>query len=861
MNPKAYRLPHTVMPRHYAIEIDARVGVEELHGRVAIQLDITVPCTSIELHARDLQVTEATLAWEGRTLVGAVTLDPDRELAIIQMPEALSPGAATLHLRYLGRVSNGLDGMYLAINGAERMICTQCETVGARAILPCFDEPDFKARFAWQVTTSVDAVVLTNGALASVSEGADGISKTWTFVPTPPMSSYLLAVAIGNLASTPVELVNGVPLCIWTSAGREGAGQFALHYTARLLPWYEDYFAVPYHFGKLDQLAVPAFTAGAMENAGLIMSQDVLLLLDPQTASWRQEKLVAMVIAHEFAHMWFGDLVTMRWWDDIWLNEAFAEWMAFRVVDALSPDYQIWDDFRVIAGRVLETDALANTHSIYKPAETPQAIQENFDEITYTKGCAVLRMVERFLGQDVFRDGIRTYMREFAESNATGSELWRHLQSASKEPVTQIMESWILQPGHPVVQVGLATVGDTTTLHLSQRRFFSRAGADVGNEQMWYVPLVIRYRDDAGMHEMRHLLSGSSASLPLDITGKLVWCYANAGEIGFYRQQMEQRLVVELLAHRDELEPAEQLGLLRDQWALVASGTQSIGAFLDVLAVMAASDDYRIVRQVAITLGMLENFLQDAGSGQALDDFRAWVSRIFGPKLARLGYEPQPGETEGQAETRCLVLDAMTRYAHDASTIEHARAWAAREAEDPRAVDANLAPIFVRAAAEFGDDALQQRYLAIYQQRKAADASPQEIDRYVNSFSRFEQPEMVQRTFQWIGEGIFPFQSIVSIMGSMVLQPPTQMAAWGWVKSHWEYLEQVAGPLIPRLVQAMGELPAKLRPDIEAFFNEHLHGELQSSLAQALEQIEQTAELKARTRDDLLAWFMEHRSQ
>jgi puromycin-sensitive aminopeptidase len=857
MNPKAYRLPRSVLPRHYAIEIDARIGVETLQGRVAIQVDITTPCTVIELHARDLRITEAGLSMAGQTLQGTVTLDADRELAIIQLPQTVSTGPATLQLVYEGRIStNGLQGMYLGTNGAERMICTQCCTVSARAILPCFDEPDFKASFAWQVSTAPDAVVLTNGVLERVVESADAISKTWTFAPTPPMSSYLLAAGIGNLAGTPVEVVNGVPLRIWSLAGKESTGQFALHYTARLLPWYEDYFAVPYAFGKLDQLAVPVFAPGAMENAGLIMSQDVLLLMDPDTASWRNEKRIATVVAHEFAHMWFGDLVTMRWWDDIWLNESFANWMAYRVVEALSPDYRIWDDFGVSAGAILGTDALASTHPIYKLAETPQDIEENFDQITYIKGCAVLRMVEHYLGADTFRAGIRTYMREFAESNASGSDLWRHLQSASQEPVTQLMESWILQAGHPIVRVGLDTSGDTAALRLEQRRYFSRESVSGENEQLWYVPLVIRYKDDAGMHEIRYLLTERSGDLPLAVTGALSWCYANAGEIGFYRQQFDSRLIGSLLAHLDELEPAEQLGLLRDQWALVQSGTQPIGTYLDLLTVLARSDDYRIVRQVAaISLGVIADLVENAGSEQALEALRRWVSGIFGPKLAALGYEPRGGETEGQAQTRCFVIDAMIRYAHDPAAIEQARAAAARESEDPREVDANLAPIFVGAAAEFGDGALQQRYLGIYQRRKAADASPQEVERYVASFPRFDRPEMVQRTFEWIDAGIFPFQNILTMLAMMVAQRRTQVAAWTWIKSHWDFIEHDAASLLPYIVRATGQLPAELRPDLVAFYDEHLHGEFQASVAQALEQIDQTAEVNARTYDGLLAWF------
>lgn len=854
MNPTAYRLPRTVLPRHYSVEIDARVGTPDLRGLVSIQLEITQPCASIELHARDLEIMDATVEVGGRVLAGAVSVDPIRELLIIQLTETLAPGPATLRIQYLGQVSStDLNGMFLASNGRERMICTHCEPVGARAVLPCFDEPDFKARFTWQVTTAPDAVVLTNSQLTSVSESDDGSAKTWNFAATPPLSTYLIAIGIGDLAATPQEVVNGVPIRVWASAGKERTGEFALHYVARLLPWYDDYFAVPYHFGKLDELAVSNFEPGAMENAGLIMSRDTLLLMDPETTSWQQEKNVVRVVAHEFAHMWFGDLVTMRWWDDIWLNEAFANWMAFRAIDAISPDYDIWDSFRVRAAGVFETDALAGTHPIYQAVATPQAIQENFDGITYYKGCAVLRMVERYIGQDAFRTGLRTYMREFAEANASGSDLWRHLQAASQEPVTQIMESWILQPGHPIVEVEFDQ--DTSSLLLRQRRFFLRTGAGAGNEQVWSVPLVIRYQDNAGLHETRCLLSERVQTLPLQVSGKLEWCYANAGEIGFYRQQMSHDLVNSLLHNLNKLEPAEQLGLFRDQWSLVSSGAESVEDFLDVLATMAHSDDYRILQQVSSILGVAQRIMEDAGGEPALENFRAFVAATFGPKLLAVGFLPQAGETEAQALVRCLVIDAMTRYAHDPAAVEQAQVWASRESEDPRAVDANLAPIFVGAAAQFGNDALQERYLAIYQQRTASAASPQEVARYVSSFPRFHQPEMVQHTFDWMSEGIFPFRDVSTMLSVLIGQSHTGRAAWDFMKSHWAYLEKVGGALIPRYVQDTGRLPADLRSDILEFYADHLHGELKSSVALALEQIDQRAELQARTQDGMLAWF------
>ena len=346
--------------------------------------------------------------------------------------------------------------MYLAQDRPEQALCTQCEATDARAIFPCFDEPTFKAQFAFEITTDPDVVVLSNGPLVSVT--GNGAGKTWKFAATKTMSSYLVALVIGDMASAAEQIVHGVPLRVWTMRGKEGLGAFALDYTARLLPWYEEYFGAPYHFDKYDQAAVPGFSSGAMENSGLVIFRQELLIMSPDSASWRQEKLIAQVIAHEFAHMWFGNLVTMQWWDDLWLNEAFAEWICHRVISDISPHYRIWDDFQGNRNYTLAEDALESTHPIYSPVQTPAQAEELFDAITYLKGCAVLRMLENFLGFENFRAGLRTYMREFAERNARGADLWRHLQAASQQPVAQIVESWILQSGYPVVTVNLVTL-------------------------------------------------------------------------------------------------------------------------------------------------------------------------------------------------------------------------------------------------------------------------------------------------------------------------------------------------------------------------------------------------------------------
>jgi puromycin-sensitive aminopeptidase len=866
MDPKAYRLPHHALPKQYDITLDAGLDSDSFGGQVSITLDVNQATNSITLHSRDLELSDATLATGGKTLRGNISLDPDREVAEITFPEAFPTGRATLTIAFKGKLNKGLAGIYLASDGPERLLCTQAFATEARTIFPCFDEPAFKARFSYVITTSPGDTVLTNSPLLSLAESQQEQienpkskienSQTWTFAPTKPMSTYLAAIVIGDIASTPEEIVNGTPIRVWAMRGKEQLGEFAHRYTARLLPWYEEYFGVPYHWDKYDQIAVPGFAAGAMENTGLVTFRQSALLMNPQTASWQQEKRIAGVVAHELAHMWFGNYVTIKWWDDVWLSEAFATWLGHKVVHALTPDYRIWDDFQGLKSRALTTDALESTHPIHNPAvETPAEALEMFDAISYLKGCSVLRMLENFLGQDAFRNGLRSYMVEFAEGNAAGADLWRNLQSASSEPVTEMMKGWVSQSGYPLITLSLSGSPGDYTLHASQRRFYSSPTVSGDSNTLWHVPLVVRYEDQEGERQVRHLLAEREASIPLPTGGKLKWCYANAGEVGFYRQDLHRDLLDALLANLDSLAPVEQMGMLSDQWALVRNGSQAISQFLDVLAQVSASDNYGVLEQVVAHLHAIEGMVEDAEDGEALRGFRAWASALFREKQSQLGYEPRQGEPQNATQARTYILDALTTIALDEEALRQAAAWAEKEASDPASVDPNLAPIFVVAQARSGGRKLFDRYVAVYKQRRASGASPQETNRYLNSFAFFQAEEQVEQTLQLIEDKTLPQESVMPLLSQMLGKRHAQLAAWGYMKEHWASIFELGGIGLGGLVESTGQLPASVRGDLSAFFDANLHGEAQMSYERALEAMDQLEELKTRTRGDLLAWL------
>jgi puromycin-sensitive aminopeptidase len=465
-------------------------------------------------------------------------------------------------------------------------------------------------------------------------------------------------------------------------------------------------------------------------------------------------------------------------------------------------------------------------------------------------------MLENFLGEGPFREGIRSYIKEFAESNAAGPDLWRHLQTASNQPVADIMESWVKQPGFPMVSVSVKQAEQSTQLQLSQMRFFSSPKATAGGDQLWHVPVVIRYGDDAGTHEKHYLMAGREATVSLDVRGQLRWCYCNADEIGFYRQNLDNYLLDRVLSNLDKLTPLEQMGLLGDQWALVRNGSQRMTKFLDVLSAMASIRNYSLLERVDAYLHSVERLLEDTKDEAALANFRRWVDRSFKEQLDALGFEAREGESQNDTQSRVAVVDTMAGLAHNKAAIEQVVRYADREAADPASVDSNLASLFVELAAKFGDRARLDKYVQVYQQRREKGASPQETNRYLGSLPEFRSPELVDRVLQLIDEKVIPQEAVGPALRQMLPERHAQVQAWDYIKKHWSDIRTTLGDMWTGfLVEGTGQLPAEKRDDIVSFCDKNLNGVAEKSYARALETLDQLTEFRARTKDDLLAWF------
>ncbi len=554
------RLSHAVVPRAYDIKFPTySLESDNYSGSVAIDLESAITTSRVELNARDLTLSNIVATVGNARIPGKALAHPETETVEIVFDRQLPKGRSRLNIDFASSLESAQFGFYRARDGEDQALVTQCEPADARAIFPCFDEPDLKATYRWIVTTDPGLTVITNGARTGVEKTADG-RETHFFDVTKPLSSYAIATTIGPYEATPERMISGVPCRVYALAGKAKLGEFALDVTGQVLPFYTNYFAQPYAFGKLDHVGVPGMDAGGMENTAAIFYRQTALLMKPGATPWQTFKRIAVVVAHELGHMWFGNLVTLKWWDDLWLNEAFTEWVCYKALTSVKPEWRLWDDFVDGKNSALIADALENTHPIYRPIETPGQANENFDVITYQKGSSVLRMCEGFLGEETFRDGIRSYMRAFKFGNATGADLWKHLAKASGQPVDQLMRSWIEQKGFPLVS--LARDGNKLRLH--QQRFFSDPKAmAAGSDQTWAVPLVIRCGGPNGVTTKRYLLASPDDTI--ELPEGTTWFYANSDSTGYYRCQFAEADKASLLANAsaDDTERAHQSALGR----------------------------------------------------------------------------------------------------------------------------------------------------------------------------------------------------------------------------------------------------------------------------------------------------------
>src|SRR6266478_7535793 len=573
----AQRLPAVARPENYKLTFTPDLDKATFAGDETISIRFLKPTSEITLNAIDIDFQDVSITSGGATQKAKVTPEKEKEMVRLSVEKPLAAGSATIHIKYNGILNSEMRGLYLGKDDQGRKYAaSQFEATDARRAYPSFDEPDYKATFDITAVAHKEHVAISNSKIISDTPGPGENQHSVRFATTPKMSSYLAALVIGDFEYIEGS-ADGIPIRVYGTPGKKEMGKFALESAEHILSYYDKYFGIKYPYGKLDLIGLPDFSAGAMENTGCITFREVILLIDEKQGSDELKKTIASVIAHEMAHQWFGDLVTMKWWDDIWLNEGFATWMSSKPLEKWKPEWNYDLDDVSGTGGTLNTDSLANTRPIHQAAETPGQIMELFDGIAYGKAASVLRMLESYLGEETFRAGVNAYIEKHQYANATADDFWGAQAKTSKKPVDQIMPTFVKQAGAPFINVKTQCSGKATTVTLDQRRYYyDREKFQSPNDELWQVPLCMKSSTGAQKCE---LLTKKEQTFTL--AGCSTWVLANAGATGYYRAGYQPDAVRALAGDAEsKLTPAERIALQSDIWASVRVGREPVGDYL-----------------------------------------------------------------------------------------------------------------------------------------------------------------------------------------------------------------------------------------------------------------------------------------
>jgi len=845
MGDRNFRLDAAFRPTRYVARLAPDMAARTFRASGHVDLVLDRPARALVLHAVGIEVQRSTLVCGTRRIAAAPTPDADSQTLTFALEHEAPAGPATLDVEWTGVFHDDLRGLYMA----GVVAVTQFEAADARRLLPCFDEPSFKAIWSLSVEAPAGLAVVGNGRVASdtVEDGR----RVVVFEPTPPISSYLVALVVGRLQPSPELVSRGVPVRTWSVPEKAHLAGFAQEIAGAVLPLLEDYFDRAYPFTKLDQVGIPDFEAGAMENAGCITFREVALLADRAKAPLSVQKRISEVVTHELAHQWFGNLVTMKWWDDLWLNEAFATWMAYKIVDLWMPGWRVWDGFEAGKAEALHLDSMESTHPIRSEVRNADEATENFDVITYEKGGAMLRMIEGWLGEETFRAGIRDYVRRHEWGNAAAADLWGALARASSQPVGEVADAWTTRSGYPLVCVERRGA----RVALSQRRFLQAADDD-GLPETRPVPVVLRWADDTGVRETRHLLRGTRETLDLPARGDVRFACANRAGAGFYRVQYADEERAALARHAAQLAPVERMNLVADAWALFRTGAGTLASVLDLVVGLAGDTDYAVLGELVGRLEAMERrFLVDADRPA----FARIVYGLFAPHFAKTGWDAAPGEDDPARLRRAVVLRALALVARRPEFAREARARLERFwAGDAAALDANLLDPAALCAARAGDAALFDRMA----ERSRTDPDPAAKRRMLACLASFESPAILGRSVELLLADTVPTQDSSIYFGALVANRAAQGPAFDFVRARWaDVRRKTAAPMLARrLVESLGELTTR-RVEVEALFDAQAESlsAVPAAVRQTRERLRLDESVRARAMPELSAWLRSRR--
>jgi aminopeptidase N len=761
---KVSRLIDQFIPTQYELSLDLERKARKFNGTVSIHGELTSGYDHMSVHAKEL--TLESIVVDGHT--ATFTAGENDEIAIT-MPD-FKPGKHIVTISFHGIITDGMHGLYPCYyeeNGVKKeLLATQFESHHAREVFPCIDEPEAKATFDVSLTTEPDISVLGNMPVST--QRVENGKLLTVFDTTPRMSTYLLAFVTGDLQHKTGKTKDGVEVAIWATKAQPAASlDFALETATKTIEFYNDFFDTPYPLPKSDHVALPDFTSGAMENWGLVTYREVALLADPKVAGISTRQHIALVVAHELAHMWFGNLVTMKWWDNLWLNESFASLMEYLSLDTLYPSWKMWLEFAasepVIA---LRRDAIDGVQPVQVDVSHPDEISTLFDgAIVYAKGNRLLRMLQYYVGTDAFQRGLKQYFKDFAYKNTVGDDLWKAIAKASGQDIVGIMNTWISQPGYPVVH--MTRSGDTVTL--TQEQFF--IGPHQSSDALWPIPL------NAGRDAAPKLMTEKTISFTCPEPVRL-----NVGDSAHFITHYDDATMKAIIDALDELDPIDRLPLLHEATLLTRAGSMPTAQLIPLINAYKNETNEQVWGIISIALAELRKFVED--NPEAEKKLRELSGRVARKQYERLGWEAQPDESEDDTKLRSTII-GLTLYSEDPDALAKAKEY--YQTKKLEELDPELRPLILASVARYGDSKIVDELLELHRKTASSELKndicfgitstrvPESIDTLLAAITDAEIVRP-QDSFRWF---------VYLIRGR-----ESRVKAWQWVRDNWEWVSK-----------------------------------------------------------------------
>jgi aminopeptidase N/puromycin-sensitive aminopeptidase len=835
----AQRLPSGVSPEHYTLTLEPDLKAATFTGDETIDVVLAQPSDTITLNAAQITFKKVTITANGKKQKANVTLDADKEQAAFHVAHTLPAGKAAIHILYSGILNDQLRGFYLSKTAKRNYAVTQFEPTDARRAFPSFDEPALKATYTTRLIVDTGDTAISNTNIISDKPGPTAGKHTILFATTPRMSTYLVAFLVGDFKCVSGES-DGVPIRACATPDKVQLGTYAVKAAEFVLHYYDNYFGIKYPMPKLDMIAIPDFEAGAMENFGAITYRESDFLIDEKTASVNAKKRVATVVAHEMAHQWFGDMVTMQWWNNLWLNEGFATWMENKPVAAWHPEWKIPQDEALDLDGILNVDAGKVTRTIRANADTPAQINEMFDGITYQKGGAVLAMVENYLGKETFRRGVHNYLEAHLYANATAEDFWNAQTETSGKPVDKVMDSFVGLPGVPLLHFSAPQNG---TVQVSQQRFFLSPDVHADHPQTWTIPVCFKTADEPKCELL------TSKQQTLTVPSSAIF-YGNAGDKGYYRSVYQPADYQAIVAKVETgLTPTERIGFAGNEWALMRSGRGSVGNYLDLADGLKNDSNAAVIDSLAGSIAAIDARIATEQDRKLL---AAWVRQQFGPAYDRVKDLPPTASLE-QHELRATLFGVLGGIGHDPKIIAESKRLTEMYIQDPASVDPAIARTALAIATENGDSHLFDQLQALSQ----TSTNPDVQTAALFSLANFHDPALMKRALDYATSGKVRNQDSVFFFVEALRSRDTRPDAWQYIQTNWDKVHaQLTTMMGAYLVGSAGSFcSADKLAEVNSFFSTHKVVAADRALKRADNAIQDCITLRSAQQPNLSAWL------